>query len=292
MKKDKNKKSKEYFNCWEYSDSKSITMSNPLLAAEKFKQYIEKYPKDYFSYVSYANILLTLGNIKEAENVIKLGSNLAYENINFKNSNKYRDFLESLNYVLLRLLAYNENYTKLYEYCINNPEKIRKSGLSSELLFSKIKCGLINENEISKLSYKASQLFNYDEKLFLEHEKKHLKSEDSSYDTNISSVFNIDFPFEKVLKEIKRNINLDNKYFYGFFEDKYFFRYDGCGEAFHKNADYFEVITIHNTNNILTIYPSLDGKFHNNIDLNYILFEDVPTRKLSQIDKFNMRYKK
>ena len=95
-----------------------------------------------------------------------------------------------------------------------------------------------------------------------------------------------------VLKEIKRNINLDNKYFYGFFEDKYFFRYDGCGEAFHKNADYFEVITIHNTNNILTIYPSLDGKFHNNIDLNYILLEDVPTRKLSQIDKFNQRYKK
>ena len=31
---------------------------------------------------------------------------------------------------------------------------------------------------------------------------------------------------------------------------------------------------------------------HNNIDLNYILLEDVPTRKLSQIDKFNMRYKK
>ena len=204
MKKDQNKKSKEYFNCWEYSDSKSITMSNPLLAAEKFKQYIEKYPKDYFSYISYANILLTIGNIKEAENVIKLGSNLANENINFKNSNKYRDFLENLNYVLLRLLAYNENYTKLYEYCINNPEKIRKNDLSSELLFSKIKCGLINENEISKLSYKASQLFNYDEKLFLEHEKKHLKSEDSSYDTNISSVFNIDFPFEKVLKEIKR----------------------------------------------------------------------------------------
>ena len=97
---------------------------------------------------------------------------------------------------------------------------------------------------------------------------------------------------EKVLKEIKRNINLDNKYFYGFFIDKYFFRYDGCGEAFHKNADYFEVITIHNTHNILTIYPSLDGKFHNNIDLNYILLEDVPTRKLSQIDKFNQRYKK
>ena len=46
MKKDKNKKYKEYFNCWEYSDLKSIIMSNPLLAAEKFKQYIEKYPKD------------------------------------------------------------------------------------------------------------------------------------------------------------------------------------------------------------------------------------------------------
>ena len=163
MKKDKNKKSKEYFNCWEYNDSKSIIMSNPILAAEKFKQYIEKYPKDYFSYVSYANILLTLGNIKEAENVIKLGSNLANENINFKNSNKYRDFLESLNYVLLRLLAYNENYTKLYEYCINHPEQIRERNLNSELFFSKIKCGLIDENEI--ISYKASQLFNYDEKL-------------------------------------------------------------------------------------------------------------------------------
>lgn len=292
MKIDKKNKTDRYFNCWEYSGSKSIIMSNPLLAAEKFKQYIEKYPKDYFSYISYANVLLTLGNIKEAENVIKLGSDLANENINFKNSNKYRDFLGNLNFVLLRLFAYNENYTKLYEYCINNPEEIRKKGLISEFLFSKIKCGLIDENDVSKLSYKASQLYNYNEKSFLEHEKKHLKSEDSSYDTNISSVFNIDFPFEKVLKEIKRNINLDNKYFYGFFEDKYFFRYDGCGEAFHKNTDYFEVITIHNTHNILTIYPSLDGKFHNNIDLNYILLEDVPTRKLSQIDKFNMRYKR
>ncbi len=292
MKKDKNKKNEEYFNCWEYSDSKSIIMSNPLLAAEKFKQYIEKYPKDYFSYISYANILLTLGNIKEAENVIKLGSNLANENINFKNSNKYRDFLENLNYVLLRLLAYNENYNKLYEYCINNPEEIRKKDLISQFLFSKIKCGLIDENEISKLPYKASQLYNYNEVLFLEHEKKHLKSDETSYDTNISSVFNIDFPFEKVLKEIKRNLNLSNRYYYGFFEDKYFFRYDGCGESFHKNADYFEVITIHNTSNILTIYPSLDGKYHNFVDLSYLSLKDVPTRKLSQIDKFNMRYKR
>ena len=79
---------------------------------------------------------------------------------------------------------------------------------------------------------------------------------------------------------------------YNFFADEYYFRYDGCGEVGGKKTDYFKIVVLHNTDKLITMYPTTQGKELHHIDLSYLGLKDVPTRKLSQIDKFNMRYKR
>ena len=66
---------------------------------------------------------------------------------------------------------------------------------------------------------------------------------------------------------------------------------DGVGSAGGIDTDLFEVITIHGTDYIINMYPTLEGTYTNSIDLNFIVNKDY-SRKLSQIDKFNQRYKK
>jgi len=66
---------------------------------------------------------------------------------------------------------------------------------------------------------------------------------------------------------------------------------DGVGSAGGTDTDLFEVITIHGTDHIINMYPTLEGTYTNSIDLNYMVNKNY-SRKLSQIDKFNQRYKK
>ena len=76
------------------------------------------------------------------------------------------------------------------------------------------------------------------------------------------------------------NLNT-NRVYYDNLEDNYIFKY---------GKSYYKVICLHNTYNIIYIEIINNGFNYNYIDLTYIDYNSN-IKRLSQIDKFNKRYK-
>ena len=102
-------------------------------------------------------------------------------------------------------------------------------------------------------------------------------------------IFNEDFPVSKVLEELKKYIP-SKKSIFSMYADKYTFKYDFCGRVNNKVSDFFRVVTFHNENKLLTMYPVSYGSELDYIDLNYLKEEKNSIKRLSRIDKFNQRY--
>lgn len=223
-----------------------------------------------------------MGEIQKANEVL----NFLEEKINIKKGLKKdvrKLYIRKITNLRLRILAYNQNYETIYDFLSNNKDFIMEEKLSSEWFYIRILTGNLNGELIP--GYLANQIANYNENYFRNHIQKHfvLKTQDNS-------VFSENFPLEKVL-EILPNYLKTPELFYDYVTDKYIFRLDGVGSAGGIDTDLFEVITIHGTDHIINMYPTLEGTYTNSIDLNYIVNKDY-SRKLSQIDKFNQRYKK
>ena len=90
---------------------------------------------------------------------------------------------------------------------------------------------------------------------------------------------------------MKKYIPSDKKLYWGFYDNIYYFKYDGCGRDNTKLVNYIKVVCLDDTNNIITICPVVGSDNMPHIDLNYIKKEEpVKVKVKSQIDKFNQRY--
>ena len=77
------------------------------------------------------------------------------------------------------------------------------------------------------------------------------------------------------------------------FDDKYIFKFDNCGRADYKITDYFEVVTLLDSCDFITMYPANISNTMPYIDLNYLKEnKKVNEKRISQIDKFYKRYQK
>lgn len=275
----------KYVNCYnklEIDRINDLIKVNPLLAKAEIEKYLAKFPNYDWGYVMQANILIILGEVQKANDVL----NFLEEKINIKKDLKKdvrKLYIRKITNLRLRILAYNQNYETIYEFLSNNKDFIMEEKLSSEWFYIRILTGNSNGELIP--GYLANQIANYNEVYFRNHIQKHftLKTQDNS-------VFSENFPLEKVL-EILPNYLKTPGLFYDYVADKYIFRLDGVGSAGGMDTDLFEVITIHGTDHIINMYPTLEGTYTNSIDLNPI-FNKGYSRKLSQIDKFNQRYKR
>lgn len=275
----------KFVNCYnklEIDRINDLVKANPLLAKSEIEKYLAKFPNYDWGYIMHANILIILGEVQKANEVL----NALEEKVksNERLSEKLRELYSSkITYLRLRILAYNKNYDILYNFFSKNVEFIVKEKLASEWLYTRIITGNLN-NEIIP-GYVANQIANYNEVYFKNHIQKHFGAK-----TQENSVFSEIFPLEKVLEYLPNYLEQPGL-FYDYFTDKYIFKLDGCGSASGIDTDLFEVITIHGTDNIINMYPTLEGTYTNSIDLNPILNKGY-SRKLSQIDKFNQRYKR
>ena len=50
----------KYFNEWEFQQALSFSKNNPLEAKLKYEKYLNKYPKDYSTYLYYVSTLMGL----------------------------------------------------------------------------------------------------------------------------------------------------------------------------------------------------------------------------------------
>ena len=275
----------KFVNCYnklEIDRINDLVKTNSLLAKAEIEKYLAKYPNYDWGYVMQANILIILGKVQKANDVLNTLEKKVKSNKRL--SERLRELYSSkITCLRLRILAYNKNYDILYNFFSKNTEFITKEKLASEWLYTRIVTGNFNGGKLP--GYLSNQIANYNEKYFKNHIQKHF-----GVKTQENSVFSENFPLEKVLEHLPNYLGQPGL-FYDYFTDKYIFKLDGCGSAGGIDTDLFEVITIHGTDHIINMYPTLEGTYTNSIDLNPILNKGY-SRKLSQIDKFNQRYKR
>lgn len=286
--------SEKYFDQWEFTNIHYLADTNPLESKLRFEEYLEKYPKDYSAYPYYASVLITLGEFKNAEKLLNYVKNKYINDDNFcKNKDKIEILEYNIIFTTLRLLSYQEKYDKLYNLYFNNYEKLNDLTSARFDLYIKKKASKLDSDDINVKTYIHNQIISYSESEFLEHIKKHQADYNQNLDNPNKNIFVPDFPIDNVIKEVKKYIMCDRRLYNGFIENVYIFKYDNCGRENNKLVDYFKVVCFHNTKDFITMLPSSGCENLPYIDLNYLILkkEDYKVKKISQIDKFNKKYK-
>ena len=285
----------KYFNKFETNKIINIMNEDPKTAKVMFEEYLERYPKDYCAHIFYASTLITLGNFEDASKILNNVETLANNDINLTDSSERKKLFErDLLFTKLRLLSYQEKYDEIELIYNEYYQNIIDADIRGLSFYCKQKQNKLEDVDRNKQSYLFKQIIEYREEDFLEHIEKHLANYNKDYDNYKTSIFIPDFPIKETLEEIKKYIPSNKCTYPGFFEDNYLFKYTECGKFSYKSTNYFEIICLHNTNNIITIYPVITTKPNRDyIDLDYMKKEEpIKIRKISQIDKFNKRYTK
>lgn len=273
------------FNVYEFNKANEALKVNLKLSKELFEEYLVNYPYDYSTYINYAYLLLRLDDIISARKVCEYVQSLVEKDFNYKNSIKYERFKNMNLKLTFTILVYEGKFKEAYDLYINSSRKL----IIEDLPIIYISKMLGKEENQELKSYTSEQISNYSYELFLEHIKKHLIYLPNS--DNKTSIFKSDIQMEQLINEIRRIIPNNIKERSNAYSDVYYFKYNDCGYNGKKKMDYFKVIAIHNTNNLLTMHPIIYEPVIEYTNLNYLNNkEEIVTKKLSQIDKFNKRY--
>ena len=287
------KSKNNYFNALEFRKIIEVADVNPFLAKELYERYLDKYPKDYTSYSYYAGILITLGELDKAEEVLnKLNILISKEENVLERYNRLKKIKENISFVTLKYLIYKNDYNSALDYCDSNPYVFSINVVPIKL-YLKSKLGLLESCDRDDCNYLKRQLIEYQEEDFLEHIKNHQADYNIDIDDPNDNIFVPEFDTDKIISEVKKYIPSNKKLFSGFFEDTYYFKYDECGRINNRLYNYFKVVCFHDTDKFITMYVFPNGDNFPYIDLNYLKEkEDSKIKKISQIDKFYKRYGK
>ena len=288
---------KDYFNLLETKKILELKESDPERALQMYAAYFEKYPYDYSTYCYYIDQFLILGRIKEAEDAINkvyamIDADEAYKT---GHKEKRRIFRKNISYAKLRLLLLKREYKKALNFERNHTEELSESNIGAIDIFCMKNLGTLDMSRESNSSYIFKQMIEYKEDEAIDHIKRHHGENDETKDGE--GFFMTSFPLEEVLLEVKKYIPSDKAMYPGFGDETYYFKYDNCGRNNRRVNNYFKVVCINGTSDIITMYPINFGEHVPHIDLNYMIpkekYEDAngPVRN-SRIDRFNKRWGK
>lgn len=284
---------KNHFNVWEFKQVLNLAETDPISARVLYEEYLRKYPEDYSAYPYYCSNLITLGELELAEKVLKYVEKEYMKNDSFNKKYRIEKFEYNLFFARVKLLSYQEKYEELYKLCVKNISRVVDKSLNSVWFYSKKRTGRLNNEKRDVNSYLFKQIVRYEEKDFLNHIKKHLSEYNENLEIPSATIFEENFPINEVVEEIKKYIPSDKRLFLGFYDDIYYFKYDGCGRVDKRLVNYFKVVCLHNSTDFITMCPVNGNDNLPHIDLNYMIKEDsTKVKRMSQIDKFNQRYKK
>ena len=286
---------KKYYNKFESGKAKAQIFINPYESKRMFEEYLKKYPEDYFAYPFYVIALVFIGDFNKATDIFNYSYNMFKNDLKF-NSEPTRSRFVNNSFIFnkLQLLSYQEKYEELYYYCLKNSNDIKATGINPQRLI--INCqkmlGLLDYSIRPTQSYLYKQIIEFREEDLLEHLQKHLANYNNGINTPNTSIFSPNIDITQLLTEVRKYLLNDKTLYPGIMEDLYIFKYDNCGHDNYKSVDYFKVICIHNTMNIITMCPANNCKYLPHNDLNYLNHNnDFKIKKRSQIDRFNQRYK-
>ena len=286
----------KYFNELEFKNAYSMIDIDPYEAKSRLEEYINKYPNDYIARTYYSYILIVIGKFDEAEKVINQTKKISYlDSHYFSLTEKFGWIKYGIVLNEMRLLARKGKYAELKKLFSENNYIVINGDFRYIPFYCNKKLGLANAL-LDGDNYLTKQVKSYDEERFFDHIKKHMINEDENDEYYNNSVFLEDFDVRKVVSEIKKLIPNEKKLCTGFFEDSYYFKYDNCGRCDNKLQDFFKLIAFHDTCDFITMYPCSSSSNMPHIDLNYLAEQSInknqkKIKKLSAIEKFNLRYK-
>jgi len=280
----------KYFDTYEFMQAHNLSETDPITSKVLFERYLEKYPDDYSTYPYYCSVLMVLGEFEAAEKILNFVKDRISCNKKFNDPKKIRIFEQNIYFCQVKLLCYQKRFKELYNLYKSNPMDLKNRDLNSVWFYVKRQLGLLDEEKRDMNSYLFRQITKYDEEDFYDHISKHL-SDCDDIENKSTCVFVPNFPVKEVVEEMKKYIPSDKKLYWGFYDNIYYFKYDGCGRDNTKLVNYIKVVCLDDTNNIITICPVVGSDNMPHIDLNYIKKEEpVKVKVKSQIDKFNQRY--
>ncbi len=280
-----------FYNQYEFHRACSFIETNPDEAKRLLAEYYEKYPHDFSSKPYYIYVLIILNQIEEARNFLnQIELEIQNDSVFQQHSDKYYYAVRGMKLNTIRLLAREKRYLDLLNFIQRNPGVMDDYCIS---FYCRYQLGLLEEGTEFH-SYYFNQVISYDEERFREHVNRHTADYNMELDDPNPSIFVPNFPLDDVIEEVKKYIPSDYRLGYGMFENTYVFRYDECGRDKNKLVDYFKVICFNeDESHFITMCPSNYCENLPFIDLNYMRQEEKPKIKvLSQIDKFNQRYRK
>ena len=250
-----------YYDPIEYKKIKLILNLYPEIAYERILAYIKNYPEDFCGSVLYISILLRLGKIKDADEHLD-------RVINSKSFKKRK----------------TEAVLKIVESLKKQIEMRIISDSNDFILYAK--------QIIPKDSYLGKQIENYSFEAFMEHIDRHIDNDDKIDTEKSRALFRYGIDIYRIIEEVQKHLNCAPKK-RDVHADIYYFKYDGCGRYHGKTSDYFKVVCIHGTHNIITMFPIPKCSPEFCTDLNYLYEEDYQqeSQQESQIDKFLRKYR-
>ena len=272
---------------------------DPYYAIESIEKYIDMYPDDYNLQTTYVSLLITVGefekaekNNKEVKKKILNNNSLSYVD----NGKKIKRILSNITYNEFRIISNSGYYKEAYDFLLRNKETIENKEFKDKSINYSIMTYFqtrifdgIKRDDYQ--NYVCKQMVEYSEEDFFEHIKRHIKGTTS--DIVSESLFFEEVDLRKVYHEIMKYIPSDKALYRGFVDKTYYFKYDSCGIVGSEIADYFKIITFGDDKGVITMCPVKNGEYLPHIDINYLKEdENVKTKRLSQIEKFNKRYEK
>lgn len=258
---------------------------------KKFSQVIKRSTKflEEFPYNQRVRYFKALSHraLKEYNEAIE---ELKYNILIEDNSLFYIESCLKLFFIYCNLNMYNDSYKLInkLENRIKDEQQLKNFEIAKIIIYKKL--GI--KKEVINYKYIQRQLNNYDSVEALKHIKKHKgKQVEKSY---FYDKINIDYLYNSVRKNIKniKKCDLDSAL------DVYFFSIGNIGFDFsyNNNCNILKVLALPGTSDIITMYPIVEDCGDSLvIDIDYDkLFsrEKEKIKTLSQIDKFNSRYKR
>ena len=132
-------------------------------------------------------------------------------------------------------------------------------------------------------AYSIKQILNYSEEEVKNHVLEHTIKKGPNH-----SLYNENIDIDKLIQYVKDNLN-ENTYNGNNFFDEYIIEYKNVGVSNGVVQNYIRVITIPNTDKIITVYPFSEYKIETE-DKIYPEYSTKKYVKVSQIEKFCNRY--
>ena len=250
-------------------------------ALEQLNNYLKKYPNDVCAYLYYANILIVIGELEKAERILNNKLVLSADR---------KDDIEKAFYLRIKLFIFKERYQECYYYIKQNMDLFYNHDSDTDLeimVFLKKKLNMEVDHQDMD-TYFLKQIVFYQKDAFFSHIGKYLYTSDGGRKNQFRKNFPIKEIYNKIINLIPNEFKINDSTLI----NSYIFKLDKCGFVDGRVVNYFRVITIANTNQITTMIPYENRERLAYTDLNLDDVLEVKIKKISQVDKFNLRYKK